>query len=217
MPRNLNNPAFRPLLYLITNRQQLHSSPALAWQAQIELIAQAVQAGCQLIQIREKDLSARKLIEFVTAAIAIARPSGARVLVNDRIDVALASGADGVHLRTNSLPVSEVRRIVPNEFLVGVSTHTLDEATKVETEGADFIVSGPVFYIPSKAGYGAPMGLERFAEICQKLTIPVLALGGINLNNFAACLTAGAAGIAAISLFNNPQTLGTNIKIMLSS
>jgi thiamine-phosphate pyrophosphorylase len=205
------------LLYLITDRQQFAPQP----QRQLEAIAQAAQAtppNQLLIQIREKDLSARQLTEFVRAALAVAKPHGARVLVNDRLDVALAAGADGVHLRTNSLPVEIIRGFVNRaEFLVGVSTHSLTEARAAERGGANFIVCGPVFPTISKTSYGAPLGLERFADICQRVKIPVLALGGITLTNFAQPLARGAAGIAAISLFNNLDTLGSNIKIVLSS
>jgi thiamine-phosphate pyrophosphorylase len=205
------------LLYLITDRLQFAPQP----QRQLEAIAQAAQATSPnqlLIQIREKDLSARQLTEFVRAALAVAKPHGARVLVNDRLDVALAAGADGVHLRTNSLPVEIIRGFVNRaEFLVGVSTHSLTEARAAERGGANFIVCGPVFPTISKTSYGAPLGLERFADICQRVKIPVLALGGITLTNFAQPLARGAAGIAAISLFNNLDTLGSNIKIVLSS
>ena len=203
-----------PLIYLITDRQQFTPHH----HRQLEAIAAAAQAGCQLIQIREKDLSVRELCEFVHAALAQAKPHGARVLVNDRLDVALAMGADGVHLRTNSLPVAEIRRLVPRlDFLVGVSTHSLTEAQAAAASGADFIVCGPVFPTPSKASYGAPLGLDRCEEICRAVNVPVLALGGLTMNNFAEPLSRGAAGIAAISLFKNVASLGSNIKIVLSS
>jgi thiamine-phosphate pyrophosphorylase len=203
----------KPLLYLISNRKQFPSP-----HHQLDAFAAAAQAGCQLIQIREKDLSARELCEFVRPAIAIAKPYGARVLVNDRVDVALASGADGVHLRVNSLPAAEVRRIVSRrDFLIGVSTHSLTEAHAAQVGSADFIVCGPVFSTPSKAEFGAPLGMDRFAEICRAIQLPVLALGGITMNNFDEPLARGAAGIAAISLFKNLTSLGSNIKIVLSS
>ncbi len=203
-----------PLIYLITDRQQFTPHH----QRQLEAIAAAAQAGCQLIQIREKDLPVRELCAFVRAALAQAKPHGARVLVNDRLDVALMAGADGVHLRTNSLPAAEIRRLVPRlDFLVGVSTHSLTEAQAAETSGADFIVCGPVFPTPSKASYGAPLGLDQFAEICRAVNVPVLALGGLTMSNFAQPLSRGAAGIAAISLFKNLTLLGSNIKIVLSS
>ena len=127
------------------------------------------------------------------------------MLVNDRLDVALAANADGVHLRVNSLAAAEVREKTTNkrrdEFLIGVSTHSLAEAQAAEMGGADFIVCGPVYDTPSKHEFGAPLGLEKFAEVCQAVTLPVLALGGITLANLSEPLRRGAAGIAAISLF----------------
>ncbi|MFN7927145.1 MAG: thiamine phosphate synthase [Blastocatellia bacterium] len=213
-----NNQSGTPLLYLITDRQQFKTSATPAQlSAQLEAITHAAAAGCQLIQVREKDLSSRELCAFVRAALAAIRPFGAKLLVNDRLDVALATGADGIHLRVNSLPVAEVRQLVPPDFLVGASTHSLAEAQAAAAGGADFLVCGPVFFTPSKASYGPPLGLERFGEICQRVKLPVLALGGITMNNFADCLAQRAAGVAAISLFNHPATLGTNIKMMLSS
>lgn len=213
-----------PLLYLITNRQAFRRNPDSgedeAWPAQIEAIRQAAAAGCQLIQIREKDLSARALADFTRQAIAAAHPYGAKVLVNDRLDVALAAGADGVHLRVTSLSAAEVRRVTQSnktsDLLIGVSTHSMAEAIQAETGGASFIVYGPVYDTPSKREYGAPVGSEKLAEVCQAVALPVLALGGINLSNFREPLQRGAAGIAAISLFTDMSNLQTTISIALN-
>lgn len=213
-----------PLLYLITNRQTFLRKTEInqtAAQQQLEAIRRAAAAGCHYIQIREKDFGARALAEFTRQAIAVARPFNAKVLVNDRLDVALAAKADGVHLRVSSLPVTEVRRAALEKgfknFLIGVSTHSLAEAKAAEQGGADFIVCGPVYNTPSKREFGEPLGLERFAEICQVMNIPVLALGGINLVNFRQPLEAGAAGIAAIGLFADPDTLSGTIAEVLNS
>jgi thiamine-phosphate pyrophosphorylase len=137
---------------------------------------------------------------------------GTRILVNDRLDVALAEQAGGVHLGENSLPVQEAKRLleaslavksVPPDFLAGVSCHSLEAAQSAALAGADYIFFGPVFATPSKAAYGAPQGLERLAELCTSVAIPVLAIGGITLGNAPACFSAGAAGIAAIRLFQD--------------
>lgn len=212
----MNKSLSPPFLYLITDRQQFSPNP----RQQIEAIARAAQEAPHnklLIQIREKDMSAQELSEFVRAAISVARPHGARVLVNDRLDVALAVGADGVHLRTNSLPLKAIRQLrLQTNFLIGVSTHSLYEAQNAEANGADFIVCGPVFSTPSKAMYGAPMGLEQFAEICRSVRLPVLALGGISMTNFAEPMKQGAAGIAGIGIFKNIASLGSDINMMLS-
>ncbi len=203
----------RPWLYLVTHCQNF-SNPSI----QLKIIAAAAQAGCQLIQIREKDWSASNLFEFTYAAISVARPHGAKILVNDRLDVALAAGADGVHLPANSLTAEDVRKIVSDpDFLIGVSTHSMGEVELAKSEDADFVVCGPVFSTPSKVKYGEPMGLEKFSEICAKAELPVLGLGGISTTNFSEVISCGAAGIAGIGLFQNPDALATNIKMMLSS
>ncbi len=212
-------------IYLITNRQAFRHNPQTTegelLHAQLEAIARAAQAGCQLIQIREKDLTARALGEFTRAAIARARTHGAKVLVNDRLDVALAAGADGVHLRVTSLPVAEVRRVVAQrglrDFLLGVSTHSLNEAQAAEADGADIIVCGPVYDTLSKRIYGAPLGVERFAEICHAVKLPVFALGGIKLDNFREPLQRGAAGIAAIKLFTDLAALQQNVRSIIEA
>jgi len=154
----------------------------------------------------------------VRRAIAVARPYGARVLVNDRLDVALAAGADGVHLRVNSLPAGEVRRVVSKkDFLIGVSTHSLAEIQTAESGGADFVVYGPVYDTASKREYGAPLGTQNLARVCKAASIPVLAIGGVNLGNFREVLQCGAAGIAAIGLFTNPGEIEQNVREILTA
>ncbi len=187
---------------------------------QIEAIRLAAAAGCQLIQIRERDLSARALTEFTREAIAVARPHGAKVFINDRLDVAIAAKADGVHLRVTSLAVADIYEVTKSNklgnFLIGASTHSLAEATGAQACGADFIVYGPVYDTPSKRDYGAPLGLEKLAEVCRAVELPVLALGGITLKNFQEPLQNGAAGIAAIGLFTDPPRLQTAVSTILN-
>jgi thiamine-phosphate pyrophosphorylase len=131
--------------------------------------------------------------------------------VNDRLDVALAEPSDGVHLGENSLPVEDARRLLlafrthafARDFLIGVSCHSPEAAKSAAAGGADYIFFGPVFATPSKAAYGVPQGLERLAEVCSSVNIPVLAIGGISLANAASCFSAGASGIAAIRFFQD--------------
>ena len=164
-------------------------------------------AGVDMVQIRERDLPARDLL-FVTESIAeSAHSAGARVLVNDRADIAASAGA-GVHLTTRSLTVEVVRAGFGPDALVGVSTHAFDEVRAAEQGGADFVVFGPVFETSSKKEYGEPVGVETLHEVASRLSIPVLALGGINLSNFWEALDAGAAGVAGISMFIEAQDLG---------
>jgi thiamine-phosphate pyrophosphorylase len=165
----------------------------------------AAAAGADWIQIREKDLEARALVELARFAVAETHATPARVFVNDRLDAALAAGAAGVHLGEKSLPletVTEWRRSAGrSDFLIGVSCHSLESARAAERGGANYIFFGPVFATPSKAAFGPPQGIERLREICASVEIPALAIGGVNLENARACIAAGAAGIAAIRLF----------------
>ncbi len=168
------------------------------------MIEAVVAAAVPLVQIREKPLSARVLYELTTRATAITRGSKTRLLVNDRFDIARAAGADGVHLTSRSLPAEVVRSICDEKFLIGVSTHSLETALDARSEGADFILFGPVFETPSKQVFGEPQGLEKLREVTSALEgFPVLAIGGINLDNAADCFRAGASGIAAIRLFQD--------------
>jgi thiamine-phosphate pyrophosphorylase len=174
----------------------------------------AVAAAIPLVQIREKSLSARVLYELATRAVAITHATETRLLVNDRFDIARAAGADGVHLATRSLPAPVIREICGKDFLIGVSTHSLETALDARAEGADFIVFGPVFETPSKQSYGAPQGLEKLREVTTALKdFPVLAIGGINLDNAGDCFRAGASGIAAIQLFRNVDLKWTRLKL----
>ena len=167
------------------------------------LIEAAIAAELPLVQIREKSLSARVLYELTSRAAAIARGSKTRLLVNDRFDIARTAGADGVQLTTRSLPASVVRRLCGEDFLIGVSTHSVESAVEARAGGADFAVFGPVFDTASKRAFGPPQGLEKLREVTSALAgFPVVAIGGINLENVLECFDAGASGMAAIRLFN---------------
>ena len=180
----------------ITDRRQLPSREAL-----LEAIARSLAAGIDWIQIREKDLSARDLIELVQCARALPNPAATKILVNTRVDVALAAGAAGAHLPSGSRPPRHWRAITPPDFLIGVSCHTLEEVRAAEQAGADYVLFGPVFAPRSKSPDLPPRGLDRLAEAARAVRIPVLALGGITRENASQCTSAGAAGVAAISLF----------------
>ena len=168
-----------------------------------------------MVQIREKDLAARDLLDLAKAAVAAANrrgSEGSRVVVNDRLDVALAAEAHGVHLGTQSMPADVVRRSVPQDFLVGVSCHSLQEALAAGAAGADYLLLGPIFETPSKLAYGSPLGLARLREVALHVKTPVLALGGITVDRVKACLEAGAAGIAAIRLFQDCDSLEARVR-----
>jgi len=199
------------------------------------VIRAAARAGVDWVQIREKQLPARQLAELARTAVQEARTAAARamrpeqparVLVNDRLDVALAAGAGGVHLGGDSLPVNEVRAWLERErerlglavdFLIGRSCHAAGEAQQAERDGASYVIFGPVFATPSKERFGPPQGLERLREVCGTLRIPVLAIGGITLENAAACRAAGAAGVAAIRLFQQAEDLAETVARLRSA
>lgn len=179
-----------------------------------KIISAAIQAGADWVQIREKDLPARELLALVRAAVAMAgtgpRSVAARVMVNDRLDVALAAGAAGVHLGGESLGLGDVVRWcrsgnAPAQFMAGISCHSLEQAREAERAGANYIFFGPIFDTPSKRAFGPPQGVALLEEVCRVIRLPVVAIGGVNEQNAAACLRAGAAGVAAIRLFQESR------------
>jgi len=185
-------------LYYVTDRSQLKSRTLDAG------IAAAIAAGVEWVQIREKALPARSLLALTERSLELARQTGrTRVLVNDRLDVALAANAHGVHLGTRSMPAALARRLAPRGFFVGVSCHSLQEAVTAEAAGADYILLGPIFATPSKLAYGPPLGLAKLREIALQISIPVFALGGISVDRVAPCLESGAAGVAGIRIFQD--------------
>src|SRR6185369_13182945 len=173
-----------PLVYLITDRRKLpRQSRRPEPQALIDSLRAAIAAGVDLIQLRERDLPARALLAIADAIAPQAEQAGASILINDRADVAACAGA-GVHLTTRSMKAEAVRRAFGERMLIGASTHNLDEARAAASEGADFIVFGPVFETESKKFYGPPVGLAALRAVVGQLTIPVIALGGIKPDNF---------------------------------
>jgi thiamine-phosphate pyrophosphorylase len=181
-------------LYLITDRLSLGPGGNL-----LKAVEQALLGGVPAVQLREKDLSACELFELAVGMRTLTRRYGARLLINDRVDVALAAEADGVHLGHHSLPVENVRKLLGPEKLIGVSTHRLEQILPAARGGADFITFSPIFHTPSKAGYGPPQGIERLRSACRTSPIPVFALGGIQLEKLDGIGAAGAHGIALIS------------------
>jgi thiamine-phosphate pyrophosphorylase len=181
-------------LYLITDRK-LFTDESLFLGA----IEQALAGGVKAIQLREKDLGTRELLDMAYRLRRLTGGYGARLFINDRVDIALAVEADGVHLGGSSLPAGAARRIAREKFLIGVSTHGIEEAEAAEREGADFITVGPVYETPSKMKYGRPIGPEVLRKVKEKTSVPIFAIGGITLERVGEVLGSGACGIALIS------------------
>jgi thiamine-phosphate pyrophosphorylase len=202
------------ILLYITDRVQFAGDESARQGALLAKIAEAARCGVDLIQLREKDLPVRELEILARAAVRVVRENSAlrtekreastRLLINSRTDVAISSGADGVHLRSNDISPAEVQKIwvrggQRTRALVSVSCHFAAEVARAAAEGADFAVSAPIFE-KKDAPQARPAGLDGLREVCRQ-KIPVLALGGITIENARACLDAGAAGIAGIRLF----------------
>jgi thiamine-phosphate pyrophosphorylase len=179
-------------LYVVTDRHEA------AGRDLEEIVAAAAQGGAGAIQLREKDLSARDLYTLGARLQAALAPYGVPLLINDRLDVALALDAAGVQLAGHSLPTAVARRVLGAGKLLGVSTHSVEEARCAAEDGADFIVFGPVFTTPSKVAYGPPQGLQHLSTVVRAVRIPVIAIGGIDHTNLLQVVQAGAYGVAMI-------------------
>jgi thiamine-phosphate pyrophosphorylase len=181
-------------LYLITDRKLFtdHSSLFTA-------LEEALRGGLKAVQLREKDLGARDLLVMAHKMRKLTKTYQARLFINDRVDIALAVEADGVHLGRESIPAHAVQKTFKDRLIIGVSTHSLDEAVEAEKGGADFITFGPVYHTPSKMKYGEPIGIELLESIKGKISIPVFAIGGIRIDKVGEVKYAGADGVALIS------------------
>ncbi len=192
-------------LCYITDRSSLPPGTLLA------KIQEAIDASLPMIQIREKDLGSAELLQLTLSAVESSSSGPTRILVNDRLDIALASGADGVHLGGRSAPPAAVRAGLRPErrrrILIGVSCHSLDQAQAAEQAEADYILLGPIFEPFSKKSSGTMLGLEGLRRVCNQVRVPVLALGGITVERIAGCREAGAQGVAGISLFQTCPSL----------
>jgi thiamine-phosphate pyrophosphorylase len=222
-------PLPKPILCYVTDRRSLPlSTSSDAIPMLLKTIASVAAAGTDWIQLREKDLCGGEWLDLSRAALKAVRERAphTRIFVNDRVDVALAARAGGAHLSENGLSVPDARRLCerfekdsgkPLDFLIGVSCHSLGSALGAARDGADYIYFSPIFHTPSKAFYGPPQGIERLRQICQAVQIPVIAIGGITLDNVASCYAAGAAGVAAIRLFQDAADLPPITRAMRSS
>ncbi len=162
-------------------------------------VEEALKAGVKAVQLREKDLPTRELLDMAYKMRELTARHDAKLFVNDRADIAMCVNADGVHLGQSSMPVYAVRKVVGDRMMIGVSTHKLNEALTAKREGADFITFGPIYPTPSKLKYGKPVGVESLKIVAEKVAIPVFGIGGIKPDNVEDVVNAGAYGVALIS------------------
>jgi thiamine-phosphate pyrophosphorylase len=201
-----------PVICMVTDRHRT-GEPSL-----LNLIGAAARAGIDVIQIRERDLDAGALVALTMAAIDAVSGTGARVMVNDRLDVALAAGAAGVHLRGDSFPAARVRTMTPAGFLIGRSVHSEDEAADAEAAGGcDYLMFGTVFPSAGKPPHHRAAGLDALTRVCARVRTPVVAIGGITARAAGDVKRAGAAGLAAIGLFQPESDLVETVRSLRSS
>lgn len=189
-------------LYLITDRKLVTRYSLL-----VTAVEEAIKAGVKAVQLREKDLPTRELLDMAYKMRELTARYDIKLFINDRVDIAMCVNADGVHLGQSSIPVYAVREAVnasrftvhSAQFFIGASTHNLDEALTAEREGADFITFGPIYPTPSKLAYGKPVGIEALKIVSEKVAIPVFGIGGIKPDNAVEVINAGAYGVALIS------------------
>jgi thiamine-phosphate pyrophosphorylase len=211
---SLKPAANKPIVCYVTDRKSLTGTgtEAALRSTILQNIEVALTAGIDWVQIREKDLPGGQLLELARRMVRLTQEQAAeterpaQIIINDRLDVALAAGAHGVHLGRESAPAREVVRWcrsgnAPDKFVIGVSCHSVEDAREAENAKADYIFFGPVFETPSKQAFGTSQGLEKLADVCRAVQMPVVAIGGVNEKNAAGCIRAGAAGIAAIRMF----------------
>ncbi|MFZ1702476.1 MAG: thiamine phosphate synthase [Pyrinomonadaceae bacterium] len=202
----------KPITYLITEGVVNPENFATASRKLLDHLRLAVDEGISMIQIREKSLPTRLLCDLASNALGITTSSSTKLLINDRADVAVAVGADGVHLTANSLPADVIRKKFSASLIIGASVHSMNEAKLTAQQGADFAVFAPVFGSPGK---GEPKGIAMLAEICRVVKpFPILALGGVDETNVEAILDAGGDGFAAIRALNDLASLRTMSKML---
>jgi len=162
-------------------------------------VEEALRGGVRAVQLREKDIVVREVLSVAYQMRKLTAHYHAHLFINDRVDVAMAVEAEGVHLGQNSMPASAAKKASEGKLLVGVSTHTLQEAADAEKEGADFITFGPVYHTPSKLKYGEPVGIAALKKVCSEIPLPVFAIGGITEDRIGEVMDCGAEGVAMIS------------------
>ncbi|MEW6215912.1 MAG: thiamine phosphate synthase, partial [Nitrospirota bacterium] len=178
-------------------------------------IEAALQGGLKAVQLRENDLGTRDLLNMAYRMRELTKEYNARLFINDRVDIALAIEADGIHLGQKSIPAYAVRKIAQDKLMIGVSTHGIDEAIEAEKDGADFITLGPIYHTPSKIKYGEPIGIGTLRKVKAKISIPIFGIGGIKLDKVREVKEAGADGVALISAILTAENIKETTKEFL--
>ncbi len=186
-------PHLESRLFLVTDRHQTNGRPL------VPLLQRVLTAGVPAIQLRERDLSAKELVTLAREVQAVMASRRSQLLINDRIDVALALEGVGVHLRSNSLPVSVARQLLGAQRLLGISVHAVEEAVQMESQGADYIVLGPIYETPTKQMFGPPLGIHTLEKACRLVRIPIIGIGGVTAARVREMRRAGAFGVAVIT------------------
>ena len=201
-------------LYLVTDR-------ALSLgRSTVEVVRAAIRGGVSCVQLREKGCSTREFMDEARLLKALLAGTGVPLFINDRLDVALAVGADGVHLGQNDLPIADARRLVGNRMIIGISAESVADAIRAEAEGADYIGASPVFTTPTKTDTAPPLGLDGLRAIRRAVQLPLVAIGGINADNAAQVLRAGADGLAVVSAIVSapcPRTAAAGLRQRIQS
>lgn len=186
-------PQLESRLFLVTDRHQTNGRPL------VPLLQRVLTAGVPAIQLRERDLSAKELVTLAREVQAVMASRRSQLLINDRIDVALALEGVGVHLRSNSLPVSVARQLLGAQRLLGISVHAVEEAVQVESQGVDYIVLGPIYETPTKQMFGPPLGIQTLEKACRLVRIPIIGIGGVTAARVREMRCAGAFGVAVVT------------------
>ena len=201
-------------LYLVTDRT------LSLGRSTVEVVRAAIRGGVSCVQLREKGCSTREFMDEARLLKALLAGTGVPLFINDRLDVALAVGADGVHLGQNDLPIADARRLVGNRMIIGISAESVADAIRAEAEGADYIGASPVFTTPTKTDTAPPLGLAGLRAIRRAVQLPLVAIGGINADNAAQVLRAGADGLAVVSAIVSapcPRTAAAGLRQRIQS
>ena len=204
-------PTLSSRLLVVTDRHQTNGRPL------VPLLQQVLTAGAPAIQLRERDLSARDLVTLAREVQTVMGSSTSQLLINDRIDVALALEGVGVHLRSNSLPLSVARRMLGAQRLLGSSVHSVEEGLLAESQGADYLVLGPIYETPSKQMFGPPLGIHTLEKACTLVRIPIIGIGGVTAARAREMRRAGAFGAAVITAILGAEDVASATRELLDA